>query len=228
MNRRVLRALAHNGAKAVGFVNEDKIFRRGEGHLRREILASWLDAGHELGNHTACHRKLAQETLEEFRRDVVEGEKTVNALLVERGGGRMRFFRYPYFNLGTAEQREPAREFLRKRGYATVGATIDPRDWEFNARLHEARMGRDGAEMGRIRAAFLRQLGGQLVAANGKSGGEILILHMCTLTAECVGEILRLARQSGYDFWPLGVLLGLDERERPAIPHRRLHHPGNF
>ena len=55
---RLLESVRRNGVPAVGFVNEGKLYRRGEVDERTELLRAWLDAGMEVGNHTFSHLNL--------------------------------------------------------------------------------------------------------------------------------------------------------------------------
>jgi peptidoglycan/xylan/chitin deacetylase (PgdA/CDA1 family) len=67
----VLAALRQHQVTAVGFVNENKLEPTGERAARLALLRSWLDAGHDLGNHTYSHPDLQRVPLEEFQRDVL-------------------------------------------------------------------------------------------------------------------------------------------------------------
>ncbi|HEX9189215.1 MAG TPA: polysaccharide deacetylase family protein, partial [Vicinamibacteria bacterium] len=54
----VLAALGRHRASAVGFVNEGKLEPAGERVARLSLLRAWLEAGHDLGNHTYSHPDL--------------------------------------------------------------------------------------------------------------------------------------------------------------------------
>ena len=61
-----LESLRRNGGPAVGFVNEAKLYRRGETDARIGLLRAWLDAGFELGNHTFSHINPQKAPLAEY------------------------------------------------------------------------------------------------------------------------------------------------------------------
>ncbi len=69
----LLRHLAEHGIVATGFVNEGKLAVAGEWNARAAILEAWLDAGHDLGNHTYSHPSLYTTPLADFETDVVRG-----------------------------------------------------------------------------------------------------------------------------------------------------------
>ena len=81
----VLAALKRHRVTAVGFVNESKLEPAGERAARLALLRSWLDAGHDLGNHTYSHPDLQRVPLEEYQRDVLRGEPGIRELLAARG-----------------------------------------------------------------------------------------------------------------------------------------------
>src|SRR5690606_37910567 len=70
---RLLDRLGAAGISAVGFVNEVQLGDPPDS-ARVALLARWLDAGHELGNHTYAHSSFWDTPLEAFQADVVRGE----------------------------------------------------------------------------------------------------------------------------------------------------------
>ena len=63
---RLLDSVKRSGVPAIGFVNEGRLYRRGEMDARTDLLRAWLDAGFELGNHTFSHINLQRATLAEY------------------------------------------------------------------------------------------------------------------------------------------------------------------
>jgi peptidoglycan/xylan/chitin deacetylase (PgdA/CDA1 family) len=89
----------------------------------------WLDAGHDLGNHTYSHRSLNTRPLEELEQDVVRGEPVTRALLAEKGG-TLRYFRHPFLQVGLdLDKRHAFETFLAGRGYTVAPVTIDNDDY---------------------------------------------------------------------------------------------------
>jgi peptidoglycan/xylan/chitin deacetylase (PgdA/CDA1 family) len=217
INDLILAALRHHRAPATAFVNEHKIFWRGEGVERTKILEKWVAAGHELGNHTASHGKLSNVGPAAFQRDVIAGERTCNDLL-RRTGKRMRFFRFPALDRGQGDVRRQVEQFLRGRGYTIAGITADSRDWEYNARHRQAMQRGDAAEGRAIRREFLNHLRALCLAQRARGGREILLLHACTLTAECGEEIMDIIQRLGFTVHPLEWALGTDVGQPNSVP----------
>ena len=70
----LLARLRESEVPAVGFVNEGKLFVRGEIDARTNLLWQWLEAGHELGNHTYSHIGIDTVPFEAYRDDLIRGE----------------------------------------------------------------------------------------------------------------------------------------------------------
>jgi peptidoglycan/xylan/chitin deacetylase (PgdA/CDA1 family) len=85
INADLLRAFAAAGIPAIGFVNEVKLHITGEEGAREQLLADWLDAGHELGNHGYQHIRFQDASLEAMETDVLDGERVTRRLLAARG-----------------------------------------------------------------------------------------------------------------------------------------------
>lgn len=100
VTNRLLEVLRHNGAPAVGFVNERKLYDNGAlDSSRVALLESWLAAGHELGNHTFAHRSAHTTPLNEYLDGISQGEVVTRALSI-RAGRPFRYFRHPQLHVG--------------------------------------------------------------------------------------------------------------------------------
>ena len=128
----VLSALKRHRALAVGFVNEDKLLPEPERKDRIALLRQWVEAGHELGNHTYSHADLQTMPLAAFQRDVMRGEEETRRLQAERGHG-VRFFRHPFTHTGpSAEVKLSFEAFLVNHGYAVAPFSIEGFDYGFD------------------------------------------------------------------------------------------------
>src|SRR5260363_20805 len=73
--RALLKTLQKHRVKAIGFVNEDKLYiKQSEVNARIGILEAWLDAGMELGNHNLGHLGLQNTPLAAYEAAVLKGE----------------------------------------------------------------------------------------------------------------------------------------------------------
>lgn len=220
MNRKILSVLVSQHIPAVGFVNEGKVSHRGENRLRTQILMDWVVSGEELGNHTYSHSKLSQMSVREFQKDILQGEKTAQ-LAMDQRNAKIRFFRYPFLDRGLSEQRPPMRAFLKAHGYTEAGITIDSRDWEYNAKLRAARQQNSNDSCREIKLSFLSFLQKQLEEKQNSPQADVLLLHVCTLTSECLPQILELARRHGYEFCSLASVYGLPEMSPTPLRERK-------
>src|SRR5215831_9357520 len=67
--RGLLSALEAEKVPATIFINERQINVQGQRDGRAGVLAQWLDAGYDLGNHTYSHPSLNKVSLREFEDD---------------------------------------------------------------------------------------------------------------------------------------------------------------
>ena len=204
---RLLESVRRNRVPAVGFVNEGKLYRRGEVDARAELLRAWLDAGLELGNHTFSHINLQRAPLEDYRDDVVRGETLTRMLLAERGM-KLRYFRHPYLFTGTTpEYKRGLAEFLSARGYTVAPVTIDNGDYIF-ADVYSKALRRGDAETSkRVADAYVPYMESvfdffeRLSAETfGREVRQVLLLHANDINADRFDELAAMLRRRGYTF----------------------------
>ncbi|MDT7543011.1 MAG: hypothetical protein QOE33_2915 [Acidobacteriota bacterium] len=150
--KRLLASLRADDIHAVGFVNAAQLYDEGGAvnEWRVGLLRSWLDAGMELGSEGFTHPDLYDTPLEDYKRDVLRGEELTGRLAKERGG-RLRYFSYPFLNVGAnRETKEAFEKFLAARDMKIHKVTIDNLDWLFGKAYADARRNEDEATMQRI------------------------------------------------------------------------------
>ena len=204
---RLLESVRRNGVPAVGFVNEGKLYRRGEVDERTELLRAWLDAGLELGNHTFSHLNLQRAPLEEYRDDVLRGETVTRMLLKERGKG-LRYFRHPFLFTGTTpEYKKGLAEFLAARGYTVAPVTIDNGDYIFADVYFKAKKRGDAATAKRVADAYVPYMETvfehfERLAAEtfGREIKHVLLLHANEINADRFDELAAMLKRRGYVF----------------------------
>ena len=85
----LLAALDVHRIPAVGFVNESMLLQQGVLDASQvALLDQWLDAGHELGNHTFSHLDLHRVPVEAYEADAARGDEVMRELLQRRGARR--------------------------------------------------------------------------------------------------------------------------------------------
>jgi peptidoglycan/xylan/chitin deacetylase (PgdA/CDA1 family) len=212
---KLLRTIKRNKIPAVGFVNENKLYSGDQLNPNRvALLKAWLDAGLELGNHTFSHRSLHSTPLEEFKSDVLRGEKVLRELTTANHK-KLQYFRHPFLHTGRSLQiRQEFEAFLNTHGYTVAPVTIDNSDWIFARAYDNARDANDWAEMNRIAAAYIpymdskfghyENLSAKLFGRNMK---HVLLLHANSLNADHFGELVTMMKNRGYTFITLGEAL---------------------
>ncbi|HEX2189833.1 MAG TPA: polysaccharide deacetylase family protein [Longimicrobiaceae bacterium] len=195
---RILGTLARHGIPAAAFANTGRL-RAGDG-----ILRAWIDAGVEIGNHTASHRSVDDGSLEGWKTDVL----ACDAALREAVGRAVRYFRFPYLRTGAiAARKEEAADYLRTLGYRTVPATVTSAEWLLAHYYHLAWAGGDAGAMASVARLFVAHSVEALAAARALARGtvgrevpQIVLLHVNRLSADHLDAVLRewRARKHGF------------------------------
>ncbi|HEV7891682.1 MAG TPA: polysaccharide deacetylase family protein [Pyrinomonadaceae bacterium] len=204
---RLLASLKRHGVPVVGFVNERKLYRRGEVDARTELLRAWLEAGEELGNHTFSHISLRRAPLAAYEEDVVRGE-TVTRMLLEERGMKMRYFRHPFLWTGeTQEYKDGLAKFLASRGYTVAPVTIDNDDYIFADAYFRAKKRGDAETAKRVADAYVPYMESvfdffeKLSAETfGREVRHVLLLHANEINADRFDELAAMLKRRGYAF----------------------------
>lgn len=204
----LLAAITEHGVPAVGFVNEGKLYEKGEVDERIAVLESWLDAGLELGNHTFSHPSFHDISLEAYKENVVRGETVTRRLLQGRSDTSLRYFRHPYLRTGRDLPTKLAFEsFLAERGYTVAPVTLENHDYIYAALYRQAleRGDRDGAaKIGDAYVDFTFQLVSYhekaARAVFGRPIRHVLLLHANRLNADRFGDLAQRFKERGYAF----------------------------
>lgn len=214
VTRKLLSSLVAHRVPSIGFVNERKLYVKGETDARINILRMWLDAGMTLGNHTYSHADFNSTPLQEYTDEVIRGEVVTRWLMRERGLNKL-YFRYPYNHTGiTKEAKEAFQVFLKSRGYEIAPFTIEHEDYIFADVYRKARQKKDEALARRIRAAYLDYLDTKFDYYEGRSrmllGREvkqIFLIHVNELNADGMDEMAQRLKKRGYSFITLDQAL---------------------
>lgn len=203
---RLLGVLTREKAPAIGFVNGIQLDAvAAEREARIALLSRWVAAGMTLGNHTYSHPDLNATALEAYQDDVLKGEPVIRELM----GGRSNrlFFRHPFTRTGGPDKKERFEAFLAKHGYRIAPFTLEHSDWLYNAAFVNARKRGDAAAQERIRITSLAHLERAFEHVErvsqdlfGREIPQVLLIHANALNAECLREMLALARKRGYTF----------------------------
>jgi peptidoglycan/xylan/chitin deacetylase (PgdA/CDA1 family) len=207
VNHAILRTLRLHHAPAIAFVNEAKVILDGHVNEYRAILRDWTRQGHELGNHTYSHVDLNNVTVEQFEKEIVDGEPSVRSLMAEKGKS-LRYFRFPFNHTGrTAEKHDAIAAFAQARGYQMTACTIENTDWMFT-RAYELMLSRhDSKSARRLRAEYL-EFTGKVIEYYGRLSQQIFgheipqifVLHANRLNADTLDQTLKIFENLNYRF----------------------------
>jgi len=171
------------------------------------LLRMWLDAGHELGSEGYAHPNLFKTPLEDYKRDVLRGDELTSQLTRGRGT-HLRYFSYPYLNVGPDRgTKEAFEKFLAARGQQIHKVTIDNWDWIYGRVYMDARRAEDEAKMKRVADeyveymertfAFYEELSRDTL---GYEPPQVLMLTANGLNCAKTGDLLAMLERRGYEF----------------------------
>ena len=207
MTTKLLTTLREQKVPAVGFVNEQKLYKKEEVDQRIQALDLWPENGFELGNHTFAHTSLNRVPLQAWEEEVVRGE-TVTRMLLAAHKMKLRYLRHPYLDAGLdLETRRQAEAFLNTRGYRVAPITMDAWDWMYGSVYEDAKKRGDSALAQQLVSSYLshttdvfeyyEKLSKTLFGYEPK---QVLLLHGNWLEADHIGELLELLGKRGYQF----------------------------
>jgi peptidoglycan/xylan/chitin deacetylase (PgdA/CDA1 family) len=224
---KVLASITRHRIPAVGFVNEGKLYAKGEVDERIALLQKWLDAGLELGNHTFSHINNQQAPLRDYQDDVIRGE-TVTGKLLQAKGLKLRYFRHPFLFTGpTPEYKKGLDEFLAGRGYTVAPVTIDNSDYVFAYTYGWAQKRNDTATMKRVAEAYVPYMETMCDyfeelsrASQGREIKQILLVHVNEINAGHFDDVVAMLKQRGYEFITLEEALKDPAYQQPDAQMR--------
>jgi len=203
----LLGSLQAEKVPATIFINERELNVQGQRDGRAAVLANWLDAGYDLGNHTYSHPSLNEVPLWQFEDNLLKGEVITRALLEERGR-KLVWFRYPFLDTGkTPEVRQKFADFLEQHHYRIAPVTVDYKDYMFAGPYSRMlRAGKaDVAE--KIRQAYLGVIDVEFEQAEkisrdlfGYELPQIVLIHCSEMNSVSLRDSIAIMRKRGYSF----------------------------
>ena len=217
----LIESLKSENVPATIFLNERQLNVQGQRDARAAVVAQWLDAGFDLGNHTYSHPSLNRVALWTFQDDVVRGDVIMRALLRERGRDLV-WFRYPFLHSGTtAEVHQGIMDFLEQRKYRVAPVTVDYEDYTFAGLYTRLLRAGDSATAEKVKEAYLEHVDVGFDYAEklskelfGYEPPQILLLHCNELNSVTLRDSIARMRKRGYSF------ITLDEAMKDAAYQR--------
>lgn len=199
----LLAALAKHQIRAVGLVTWGNV--QGESDL--ELLGRWLEAGHELGNHSYAHLSYTSTDTQTYIDDIERARQELASFLNKKDR-KIRFFRFPMLREGsTPEKLAAMRAYLKETGQRNLPVTLDNQDWSFERPWSRAVAAGDEAEMERIATAYHESMHLSIRHHERTAGRlferpvpQILLLHAGSVGAAQWDRLFRWLKAEGYRF----------------------------
>lgn len=202
-NAAILQALDRHHALATGFVIGERVEALPNG---RDLLKSWIDRGHDLGNHTNSHRDLNEQTVQMFADEVRKGESVFRPLLPSPRSLPL-YLRFPFNHAGdTAEKQAAVEKMLAARGYEVAVCTIENSDYLF-ADAYRRALVQGGGGAAILRTEYLAHTAkvidyfvGLHRQIFGRETSHVMLLHVNRLNADVLDALLALFEQRQFRF----------------------------
>ncbi|PKL84351.1 MAG: polysaccharide deacetylase [Ignavibacteriae bacterium HGW-Ignavibacteriae-3] len=212
---KLLEKIKSENAPVTGFVNENKLQVEGKNDGEKiELLRKWLNAGLDLGNHTFSHPSANRIPVDEYEKDILNGERVIKRLVEEKGKS-LKYFRHPFLQTGRSlEVKNEIEKFLTEHGYTIAPVTFDNAEWIFAFAYKKAIDSSKTEMMKRIGEEYIdymkRKLDyweSQSVALFGRNINQILLIHANALNSDYYSRLCEMIRSSGYGFISLDEAL---------------------
>lgn len=204
----ILSALDEFDVHAAGFVIGDNI----EGDF--DLLRSWLEGGHVLGNHTYSHTDLNEVPAGLYIQDIKKGQAAIEDVLAEVGQTG-RYFRYPFLHYGnTYQAKKTVADYLEKEGYAVAHVSVDTDDFAYNLQYEKIYQSADSIEYIRLGNEYIDHIMERLHESEkladdllGRKIKQILLLHANRINGAYLSDLLGELSAEGYKFISLDEAL---------------------
>lgn len=193
---------------AIGFVNENKLFRDGERvEAEVDLLRMWLDAGLELGNHTFSHRSVDAIDVKAYTDDILRGEVITKELLKAKNR-EIKYFRHPFLQTGSDMQVKTAiYKFLAEHNYTVAPISFDNADYIFSRAYDNAFDKKDAKLLKQVGEAYVPYMEKKLeywerqsVKLLGREMSQTLLIHANFINSDYFDDLAAMFKRRGYKF----------------------------
>lgn len=196
-NERILEAFAKHKHKAAGFVTGRMV----DSMFGDEVVKSWSNAGHLIGNHTYSHLNSSEEDSSAIKADILKNDK-----LLSKYPTYEKIFRFPFLaEGGSVEKIADYRAFLKTHGFQNAAVTVDSIDWFTTERLENRLRSDDHADLEPYRDYYVEAV---LRLANHFEGlaarvgypniPHAMLMHHNILNGLFLGDVLTALKADGW------------------------------
>lgn len=203
ITNQLLDQIATHEIPTTGFVIGSALDSRNKAAL----LERWLEAGHQLGNHTYSHPSLHDIPLADYVDEVSQTDALLTSLL-QQWGQEPLYFRHPFLHAGNdIETKQLFEQFLSDQGYSVAPVTIDNDEYLYASAYNIAISENDQTLAARIGEDYVRYMEEMFVFYEqfsidflGREPAQILLLHANALNAHYLGDLAEMLKGRGYWF----------------------------
>lgn len=203
---RLIDVLTKYDTKPIAFINEIQLYKE-EGMIdprRVELAKMWLDAGFDMGNHGFRHKDLSSHSVEEFKEDVLLGEK-IFAPMIQ---GKQKYFRFPQLEVGnTLEIKRNVEKFLEENNYIILPITISAAEYKFAIAYSKAYFSKNEKYKKKIADDYINYLSKFIDLVEQQTEylfkrriKHFMLLHMNELNVDHMERLIRLFKKKKYSF----------------------------
>jgi len=210
ITKKLLHQIAVDELPTIGFVIGSSLDSR----EKLALIEQWLEAGHDLGNHTYSHPNLRDTPLADYIEEVLRADLLLSRML-EKRDKEIQYFRHPYLNTGSDLSTKLAFEqFLLEQNYIVAPVTIDNDEYIYAAAYDQAESANEQALALRIAEDYVRYMEEIFAFYEqfsldflGREPAQILLLHSNALNSDYLGELTAMLKARGYQFISLAKAL---------------------
>ncbi|MCP9766356.1 polysaccharide deacetylase-like protein [Lacihabitans sp. LS3-19] len=230
LTEKLLTGLNQKGIKAIGFVNEGKMYDK-DGEIipfQKECLEMWLKVGMDLGNHTLRHHDFNNTDFNLYTSQIISGEKQTKMLL-NKYRKDLKFFRHPFLHVGaTKERADSLAIFLENNKYTVAPVTIDNEDYIF-ASAYAKTLNKGDLDLAKkIGEEYIKYMEAKVLfyekqsdAMFGRQIAQTLLIHASQLNADYIIKLAEMFEKNGYEFVGLETALSDKAYETPITKFGR-------
>lgn len=197
-NARILSAFSDHSVQALGFVTGDNV----DEAPGPQIVQSWADGGHVLGNHTWTHPFASKVGAEAFTAEIARNQEWLSGYSTAQ-----KVLRFPFLDEGdTVETRDAIRVWLAENGYINLPVTVDSFDWFITGRMEARLRDNPNADVSGYRDYYLEatlkyaEYAHTLARDVGLAGmPHVLLTHHNELNGMFMGDLLAHFKANGWE-----------------------------